>query len=770
MRSCSMQAEVASELGRLRASVGGLEDTRADLTKQIADELHRLYSQCRGGNHVVGTSGVAGGGKGEYEREAFAALLRESSALHEVESELRFQGDVIRLKDDLTRSLAEVQGLPAEEFGQKLEGLRSSVEVMQVICTSFGENRAAKTKGANSGLKPLPFSAATRAFLLSMCQQLRRELEKFVTDLLAGKCQAWPPRISLSSETPAGANTGGVLHGFRSVDPAAFDLLLTASRLLCSLQNSNADLRRDEGGLGEGLPVKQGLWLAGPLLDEFKRRICFHFGQQGGSTFRLDRPEWLLKYGLSAAQVFKEEGRVLTGAIKGTGLEDEYCIPQELVVGVIGVLEQILPQYLQTGAAFSDGGEDAFQSLLLHLASKIREYDLKFAELLNPSLRDSFYSQSPFSPLSSWGFGLLIRVLLREEYFEDWVEAESKFLEGKVEGIFGSPGAWDIATPSGNATPDGDFELSSSDATDHTVPDCVEQLCGVLLEYVNFSRSFPGMAEEGGGGDGRLVEFLDRLGGSVLEALFNKLSWRVDSYDPYGDTSRHLAIGATTSCLASAAHVEGILLEPSIYDPHTSRVPAFQDSAKGFVSHIKKWSQKLVSLVTKEFEGCGVVNLAKALRSLSTGDRRAGEVETIRADFLAIFDDLVVQLREVRPRVSPDVFRVVWTSVAACVNNNLLNNVALGVDHSNGTAAEFVVLVSLIVSAFEEFTRRPKTYFKLILEASDIFSMDGGECGALLREVESLSDSESVGVLRARNIHSLSLFQATQLLSARGGD
>ena len=176
MRSCSMQAEVASELGRLRASVGGLEDTRADLTKQIADELHRLYSQCRGGNHVVGTSGVAGGGKGEYEREAFAALLRESSALHEVESELRFQGDVIRLKDDLTRSLAEVQGLPAEEFGQKLEGLRSSVEVMQVICTSFGENRAAKTKGANSGLKPLPFSGATRAFLLSMCQQLRREL------------------------------------------------------------------------------------------------------------------------------------------------------------------------------------------------------------------------------------------------------------------------------------------------------------------------------------------------------------------------------------------------------------------------------------------------------------------------------------------------------------------------------------------------------------------------------------------------------------------
>ena len=99
-----------------------------------------------------------------------------------------------------------------------------------------------------------------------------------------------------------------------------------------------------------------------------------------------------------------------------------------------------------------------------------------------------------------------------------------------------------------------------------------------------------------------------------------------------------------------------------------------------------------------------------------------------------------------------------------------MNNVALGVDHSNGTAAEFVVLVSLIVSAFEEFTRRPKTYFKLILEASDIFSMDGGECGELLREVESLSDSESVGVLRARNIHSLSLFQATQLLSARGGD
>ena len=33
-----MQAEVASELGRLRASVGGLEDTRADLTKQIASK------------------------------------------------------------------------------------------------------------------------------------------------------------------------------------------------------------------------------------------------------------------------------------------------------------------------------------------------------------------------------------------------------------------------------------------------------------------------------------------------------------------------------------------------------------------------------------------------------------------------------------------------------------------------------------------------------------------------------------------------------------
>ncbi|UPQ97932.1 hypothetical protein HOP50_02g12290 [Chloropicon primus] len=749
--------------GNLAAEEGklvGLRERREVLARKIAEEFER---QCRVKGAEPGTANReaedAGEGLSGYSYDSFVSKLGDSVLLHQAESDLRFQGDVIRLKDDLARSLAELQGVTSD-LHLKLEGFRSTIEVMQVICTSFSENRTGKKKmGRSDGGELFPFSGATRSYLLSMCQQIRRELEKFLRRVLSTKCEAWPPRIHLSpGSAPQGEGEArGVLKSMQARDPSTFTLLCTSLRHLCALQKSHMDLSEEGTAKNAGAFVaKQSLWMTEPLLDEFKRKICFHFGQQGG-TFRLDKPEWLLRYGLHAATVLQSEGKTLSRAIEGTGLEDIYSIPQELALGVTSTLQQILPQYLEIGEAFS--GEEPSQAqdfslLLLHLANKVREFDLKFAELLNPSSRESFYSQNPFSPLCSWDFGILINVLLREEYFYDWIGAERDFLVDKAEGLFKQSGAWDTEPLSEDSSLR-DLDSPDADLEGHGVPLCVEQLCGLLTECINFSRSFP---------DAKRAEFLDSLCCPLLQVLVKKLSWRVDSYDPYGDTSRHSAIQATASCLASAAYVEGVVLDQCIYDRHTSGVECFKENAKGFVSHIQNWTRKLVSLLTKEFESGGVSNFRKQLKFLQEGKSQINE-DTILGDFLMIFDDLVVQLREVRPKVTSDVYRVIWTSAAACINTQLFNKVALGVQHNHGTAAVLAKVVPLLVSAFEEFSRRPRAYFKLMVEASEVLSMGSGEGQALLEEIGSLKESESLSVLRAHSIHALSPLQTSQLLN-----
>ena len=185
-----------SNLAEEEGKLAGLRERREVLARQIAEEFDR---QSRAKGAEPGTANWeatdAGEGLSGYSYDSFVSKLGDSVLLHQAESDLRFQGDVIRLKDDLARSLAELQGV-ANDLHLKLEGFRSTIEVMQVICTSFSENKTGKKKvGRSDGGELFPFSGATRSYLLSMCQQIRRELEKFLRQVLSTKCEAWPPRI-----------------------------------------------------------------------------------------------------------------------------------------------------------------------------------------------------------------------------------------------------------------------------------------------------------------------------------------------------------------------------------------------------------------------------------------------------------------------------------------------------------------------------------------------------------------------------------------------
>jgi hypothetical protein len=496
------------------------------------------------------------------------------------------------------------------------------------------------------------------------------------------------------------------------------------------------------------------------MIDQFKRKICFHFGQQGGSTFRLDKPEWLLRYGLQAATTFKREGKVISTAIEGTVLDSTYSIPNEFVLGIAAILQQLLPQYLQPVEADSDREEeeeeeqDQLGLALLHLAKVIREFDLKFAEVLNPSLRESFYCANPFSPISSWNFGILINVLLRQEYFECWMKAETQFLRDKIQYCFKQTEAWDVIPKDDRII--GLEDQDDGIATVNAIPVCVDQLCRLLIEYINFARSIPS-------GYFR-TEFLDSVGSLVLQSLFSKLSWRVDSYDAYGDTSRHLAIQAATSCLTSISYVEGTILDQSMYDPHTTDVAGFHRFAKDFVNHIRKWSCKIVKLVTKELENKAIPRLARQLRQLYQ-DSTSIDCEDIQMEFLAAFEDLLVETRDIRQKVGSDVFRTIWTSTAACVNSQLFNYSAVGVPHNKDTTGVFMEVAAKCANAFEEFTRRPATYFNLIVEASRVFYVSKEERDALSEQLGSLRESESAQLLKdSFNLHALTPMQVSQLL------
>ena len=528
----SSSSSILDTLSAERAKLEALTAERSRIESEIVAELSRQLRSSRAKPSPASTSEA-------YDPAAFAAGLRRASLLHQVESDLRFQGDVVRLKDDLNRSLAELRSLESTEIGAKLEGFRTSIEMIQIICSSYRESRAGKARC--EGEDPFPFSSATRDFLVSTSQETRRELEAFVARILDEKCKTWPPQIRMAptaSGSSGGEESEGVLRALASEDAGTHRLLTTSLRLLCILQASYTKLFDEPeapGGAsteatttaqasplgpgGEG-PQRPFLWMIDPLLDEFKRRVCFHFGQHGeNNTFRVDKPDWLLKYGLRAAKVFQAEGKILSSVFDGSGLEEGRTPPSELVLGVAAILCQILPQYLEAASSSSldaDRG-DPPASVLLNMAAHLREYDLKLSGVLNPSLLESYYTQDALSPIASWNFGVFISVLLREEYFESWVGAESAFLKEQLEESYSQDDAWDMVAPR-------TAEQGAEEASGHHIPACVDRLCALLSECLNFSRSFPD--------EGRRIDFLNILGEQLLDSLLAKLSWKADSYDP----------------------------------------------------------------------------------------------------------------------------------------------------------------------------------------------------------------------------------------------
>ena len=739
---------VVATLGADGERLTRLREKKRELELSLSGEFSRLSTSR--GTRDAATAPSEHGASTSY--ESLVRLLGKSRILHHMEADLRFQGDIFRLKEDLRRSLTELEGLEPRQTKEKLKCFKVSIDIIQIICESFHKNKKREKNISNVSV-PLSggasISDATQSFLLSKCQHARRELERFLSALLTTKSEKWPPHVTVAKGGELNEERESILGALKLKDPTSYQLLCTTMRMLCILQKSYMDLLDEGDNANTGGKSEERLWFVDPLLDEFKSKICFHFGQHGGTTFRLDKPEWLLKYGLCAAEVYKIEGKALSSVIDGTGVENVFSIPQELVRGILTMLQKLLPQYLESADREDNQGQ--LPALLLHLANQIREYDLKFAELLNPRLRESFYCSNPFSPISAWEFGSLIGVLLRDQYFEDWLDAETGFLEDRIDGIFNHPESWAVVSEPTQSDYDG-----GENAALVGIPMCVEQLCRLLTEYINFSRSF--LNEQA------RILFLDSVGNLILQSLFKKLSWRVDSYDPYGDTSRHLQVHSTTSCLASISYVEGAILDPSMYDQHTCNVTCFKYYAKEFIHHIKKWSFKLVKLLTKEFENRAIRNLQQQLNWVAE-DKSRVTPDDIQMEYLLAFEDLLIQLREIRLKVSSDVFRTVWTSAAACVNTNLFNKVAIGLQHNQSTIALYVDLVSKCVEAFEEFTKRPRSYLKLLIESSQILSMEHEDAQALVVQIENLKESESTELItETYGLHSLSPLQVSQLI------
>ena len=184
-----------------------------------------------------------------------------------------------------------------------------------------------------------------------------------------------------------------------------------------------------------------------------------------------------------------------------------------------------------------------------------------------------------------------------------------------------------------------------------------------------------------------------------------------------GESSRHLAIQATTTCLVSAAFVEERVFDCIAYDARTSTLEAFETRSRAYRNAAKKWTRKLVRLLTKDFEERGVPRLAEAVSAAGGAGGSGGGA--ILDEFSQILGDFAASARELRTKLSRDVFRTVWTSCASSMSTLLFNRAALGVAHDEEAVETFRNVASLCSSAIGEYTNRPRSYFKIPMEADE---------------------------------------------------
>ena len=387
------------ELGRN----AGLKARKADLQTRFFTKLSSRTAHRGGERDAEG---------GDLTLEGVARSLAQCRKLSQIEASLGYRLDILRMMDDLRSSVTEVRrAREASDRRETLQGLRASTETYGVLCSACEQQMKLQHL-----IRADHCSDAVRNadFLDDLCRQIRAEFWTLIS-LILSHCEGWPPKVVLADG--AGKASQAVLAAFSKKCPELFSDLTTSVHWLCVLQKHAQGARRWTGAAPQG--NEERLWLTRPLFEEFVARACFHFGETE-ATFRVDKPEWLLKYGLASVETFRPEARAIATVLKGTGLEDAYSVREEFAYAIGDLMRKLLPQYLLVGNADGD-------SLLLHVAKEVNAFDLKFAAGLHPMPSKALGDDNPFSPTAAWGYGYLIDTFAGNECMVDWLQAERTF-------------------------------------------------------------------------------------------------------------------------------------------------------------------------------------------------------------------------------------------------------------------------------------------------------------------------------------------------------
>lgn len=270
-----------------------------------------------------------------------------------------------------------------------------------------------------------------------------------------------------------------------------------------------------------------------------------------------------------------------------------------------------------------------------------------------------------------------------------------------AERFFQMPEAWEEESLSAMLKP---FHAGSQVGS---IPKCVQKLCRLLIEYINFSRSF---REEG-----IRTEFLDAVGDVILRAFLKKADWRANSYNAYGESFKGQAVDAVLMCLSSVALVEEIL-DACMHCPQTARVKIFERYAKEAEYQSKTWAVKVSKTLYKDTERA-VHMLGRALERAEADSPPAFDEEGM--EFSNTLDAVGFELEGIKARLPSDVFRFIWTSVAASLNAAMAQELGPLANTGGTQARVYRDCSAKIIDLFKGFTVRPKAYFKAMLCALD---------------------------------------------------
>lgn len=485
----------------------------------------------------------------------------------------------------------------------------------------------------------------------------------------------------------------------------------------------------------DGQKAQEKLWIVKPLLEAFYEKVCFHFGKSN-STFRQDKPEWLLKYGLVSAKVFNNEGKFISQVLDDTGFEKDYKISNELAYGVVDVLQQLLPQYLLIE-------DEQVDSMLLHVAKEVHDFDSGFYSIVHPHLKQCLQNKNPFSPLAVWGYGSLIGVLAKEEYVNQWLQAELTFVGDHLEAIFASKDPWREESMD-------DLLKDCIVNISHGIPICIQTSCVLLMEYIDYCRVIP---------DSDTREMvLEQIWGAIFTCIKKKLEWRVSSLDAYGDSAKKLAMDKICSCLVCSSFIEE-LLDACIFCPHLSSISAFQKSHQYFEKQVKAWSMKLLKLLLHSVDELVEEYVRKLCEST------VHDFALSATPFGIFLEELTHTLEALQERLMPDTFRNIWTSLASALNSVLLNRGVMKIVAHPDASQRFLEDCNEIVQILEQFSARVKMYFSEVLEACDILCKSKEDVQVLYNLSHNIKESEVDQVMKSHNIKSITPVQFTTILS-----